>query len=217
MRSTTSSKLASRLRRNTFRLCGDRVGDAHIALGFGPFAPRDQAALAFGRGHPVGDHFLQPQVNQQVTHALLFIQLRIADLWRQLIAHARARDAFIAIHPGDLFQQVRHADYASTDIQPLVGGGGAHFRILNLGLEFHPLQDLCDLGRVSGLFWLYAAFHEPYRNAAVLTTVIFSGGLVSGRFVSLLVEGRPAPLLLLYVFMELALVPIGLWVFRQPD
>ncbi|MGE5368111.1 MAG: DUF4345 domain-containing protein, partial [Chloroflexota bacterium] len=87
---------------------------------------------------------------------------------------------------------------------------------LDAGLA-HILRAVMGLYLALGLFWLYAAFHEPYRNAAVLTTVIFSGGLVSGRFVSLLVEGRPAPLLLLYVFMELALVPIGLWVFRQPD
>jgi hypothetical protein len=87
---------------------------------------------------------------------------------------------------------------------------------LDAGLA-HILRAVMGLYLALGLFWLYAAFHEPYRNPAVLTTVIFSGGLVSGRFVSLLVEGRPAPLLLLYVFMELALVPIGLWVFRQAD
>jgi hypothetical protein len=81
----------------------------------------------------------------------------------------------------------------------------------------HILRAVMGLYLALGLFWLHAAFHETYRNAAVLTTVVFSGGLVSGRLVSLLVEGRPAPLLLLYVFMELALVPIGLWVFRQPD
>jgi hypothetical protein len=49
-----------------------------------------------------------------------------------------------------------------------------------------------------------------------VTTIVFCAGLVSGRFMSLVIEGRPAPLLL-YVFMELALVPLGLWVLKRPD
>lgn len=81
----------------------------------------------------------------------------------------------------------------------------------------HILRAVTGLYVALGLFWLYAAFHAPYRDAAVLTTVVFCAGLVSGRLVSLLLDGRPAPLLLLYVGMELALVPVGLWVLRQPD
>jgi hypothetical protein len=50
-----------------------------------------------------------------------------------------------------------------------------------------------------------------------VTTIVFCAGLVSGRFIGLVIEGRPAPLLLLYVFMELALVPLGLWVLERPD
>jgi hypothetical protein len=81
----------------------------------------------------------------------------------------------------------------------------------------HILRAVMGLYIALGLFWLYAAFHPPYRNVAVLTTVVFSAGLVCGRLISLVVDGRPAPLLLLYVAMEFALVPIGLWVFKQPD
>jgi uncharacterized protein YacL len=81
----------------------------------------------------------------------------------------------------------------------------------------HILRAVMGLYVALGLFWLYAAFHRPYRDAAVLTTIVFCAGLVSGRLISLVVDGRPAPLLLLYVAMEFALVPIGLWVFRQPD
>ncbi|QGM96682.1 DUF4345 domain-containing protein [Methylocystis parvus] len=81
----------------------------------------------------------------------------------------------------------------------------------------HMLRAMMGLYLALGLFWLYAAFHDAYRNAAVLTTVIFCVGLVSGRLISLVIDGRPAPLLLLYVCMEFALVPIGLWVFRLED
>lgn len=81
----------------------------------------------------------------------------------------------------------------------------------------HILRAVMGLYLALGLFWLYAAFHDGYRNVAVLTTVIFCAGLVSGRLVSLLVDGRPAPLLLLYVFMEFALVPLGLWLWSRRD
>jgi len=81
----------------------------------------------------------------------------------------------------------------------------------------HILRAVMGLYLALGLFWLYAAFHSAYRDAAILTTILFCAGLVSGRLISLLAEGRPAPLLLLYVFMEFALVPIGYWVWRRPD
>lgn len=81
----------------------------------------------------------------------------------------------------------------------------------------HILRAVMGLYLALGLFWLYAAFHGAYRDAAILTTILFCAGLVSGRLISLLAEGRPAPLLLLYVFMEFALVPIGYWVWRRPD
>jgi hypothetical protein len=81
----------------------------------------------------------------------------------------------------------------------------------------HILRAVTGLYLALGLFWLYAAFHQVYRDAAILTTIVFCAGLVSGRLTSLVVDGRPAPLLLLYVAMEFALVPIGLWVFKQPD
>lgn len=77
----------------------------------------------------------------------------------------------------------------------------------------HILRAVMGLYIALGLFWLYSAFNEKYRNVAVLTTVIFSGGLVSGRIISLFNEGQPAPLLIFYIIAEFALVPIAYWVF----
>lgn len=81
----------------------------------------------------------------------------------------------------------------------------------------HILRAVMGLYIALGFFWLYAAFHPRFRDAAILMTVVFCAGLVSGRLISLVVDGRPAPLLLLYVAMEFALVPLGLWVFNRPD
>lgn len=81
----------------------------------------------------------------------------------------------------------------------------------------HILRAVMGLYLALGAFWLYAAFHEPYRNVAVLTTAIFSGGLVAGRILSFLAEGQPAPLLSFYTLIELILTPIALWVFFMKD
>lgn len=71
----------------------------------------------------------------------------------------------------------------------------------------HILRAVMGLYLALGLFWLLAAFSDKDRNTAVLTTMIFSGRLVSGRIISLFADGQPSALLVLYVLMEFALVP----------
>ena len=81
----------------------------------------------------------------------------------------------------------------------------------------HILRAVMCLYLALGLFWLFSAFSDKYRNTAILTTVVFAGGLVTGRIISLFADGQPSPILLIYTAMELVLVPIALWVFRLPD
>jgi len=81
----------------------------------------------------------------------------------------------------------------------------------------HILRAVMGLYIALGLFWFYAAFSDLYRNTAVLTTVIFAAGLVSGRIISFFTDGRPSALLVFYAVIELALVPIAVWVFRLPE
>jgi hypothetical protein len=87
---------------------------------------------------------------------------------------------------------------------------------LNLNLA-HILRAVMCLYLGLGLFWLFSAFSNKYRNTAVLTTIIFAAGLVTGRIISFFADGQPAPLLVLYIFMEFALVPVAYWVFRLPE
>jgi hypothetical protein len=68
-----------------------------------------------------------------------------------------------------------------------------------------------------GLFWLFSAFNDKHRNTAVLTTVIFAGGLVTGRLISLLADGWPSPILVVYVALEFLLIPVAVWVFELPE
>lgn len=68
-----------------------------------------------------------------------------------------------------------------------------------------------------GMFWLFAAFNAGYRNAAVLTVMLFPAGLVVGRVLSVVVDGPPSPLLSFYLLAELVQAPLADWVFRRPD
>lgn len=87
---------------------------------------------------------------------------------------------------------------------------------INLDIA-HILRAVTGLYLVLGAFWLFAAFNDKYRNFAVLSIVLFAGGLVSGRIISLFIDGQPSGILMLYVVMEFAFVPIAYWVFRLPD
>ena len=81
----------------------------------------------------------------------------------------------------------------------------------------HILRAVMGLYLAAALAWLLAAFSDKYRNTGILTTIVFCSGLVLGRIVSLLADGQPAPVLLLYVAMEMALVPVAYWIYKLPD
>jgi NAD/NADP transhydrogenase beta subunit len=90
--------------------------------------------------------------------------------------------------------------------------------VTDLNLNFaHILRAIGGLYLALAAFWLYAAFNDKYRNAAILTTILFAGGLAAGRCVSLILDGQPAPVLLIYLAMEFAVVLVAYWVFRLPE
>lgn len=81
----------------------------------------------------------------------------------------------------------------------------------------HILRSIMCLYLALGVFWFCAAFSDTYRNMAVLTTMIFSGGLVSGRLISLVIDGQPSSILMVYIILEFIFVPVSYWVFRLPE
>jgi uncharacterized protein DUF4345 len=87
---------------------------------------------------------------------------------------------------------------------------------LNLNVA-HILRASAGLYLALAAFWLYAAFNDGYRNAGIMTAILFAGGLAAGRCVSLIADGQPAPVLLLYWAAELGVVLTGYWVFRLSE
>ena len=66
-------------------------------------------------------------------------------------------------------------------------------------------------------FWLFSAFSDAHRDTAILTTILFAGGLVIGRVLSFIIDGQPAPLLILYAALEFMIVPIAWWIYARPE
>jgi hypothetical protein len=83
--------------------------------------------------------------------------------------------------------------------------------------QAHILRAVMMLYVALGFFWLWCAFSDKYRDAGIVVIGVFCGGLVIGRILSVVADGTPSPLLILYIFMELALVPICIWLLRRPD
>lgn len=81
----------------------------------------------------------------------------------------------------------------------------------------HILRAMMFLYFGFGLFWLYAAFNVQYRNPALLTVVLFPAGLVIGRIISFVADGKPSPLLFFYMVTELIQVPLAWWAFRLKE
>jgi FtsH-binding integral membrane protein len=90
--------------------------------------------------------------------------------------------------------------------------------VTDLSVDFsHILRAVMCLYLALGCFWLFSAFSDEHRNTAILTTIVFAGGLVTGRLLSFTADGQPAPLLMIYAAMEFAIVPIGIWIYKRPE
>ena len=81
--------------------------------------------------------------------------------------------------------------------------------------QTHIMRAVMMLYIALGLFWLYSAFSDKYRDAGIVVLGVFCAGLVTGRIISVVVDGTPSPVLILYIVMELSLVPICIWLLKR--
>lgn len=132
-----------------------------------------------------------------------------------------------AVRQGELKMQIKKAFLILAFVMVaiialLYGISPAWFAGTFLGVDdlsvnaFHILRAVMCLYLALGCFWLFSAFSAKHRDTAVLTTIFFAGGLVSGRLISFVVDGNPAPLLVFYAALEFALVPIAYWIYSRP-
>ncbi|MGR5061293.1 DUF4345 domain-containing protein [Photobacterium sp. DNB22_13_2] len=65
------------------------------------------------------------------------------------------------------------------------------------------------------MFWLLGAFTKKYKLHALYSLVVFMLGLAAGRALSLIVDGIPHWLLVIYLVLELGFGVIGLKMIKK--
>jgi len=89
--------------------------------------------------------------------------------------------------------------------------------VTDLSVDFaHILRAVMCLYLALAAFWLFCALSDTHKNTAILTTIVFAGGLVVGRLLSFAIDGLPSPLLIFYAALECAVIPLAWWVYKQP-
>ena len=79
----------------------------------------------------------------------------------------------------------------------------------------HILRAVMGLYLALIIFWVLGAMKENLRQAALYSMVVFMLGLAGGRILSLIVDGVPHWLLLLYLALELLFGVLGLLLVRK--
>ena len=67
------------------------------------------------------------------------------------------------------------------------------------------------------LFWTIGAFKVQMRQAALYSLVVFMFGLAAGRILSLIVDGMPHWLLVVYLGLEVGFGALGMLLLRRSD
>ena len=66
-------------------------------------------------------------------------------------------------------------------------------------------------------FWIIGAFKVEVRQAALYSLVVFMLGLAAGRALSLVVDGMPHWLLVVYLGLEIVIGTLGVQLLKKSD
>lgn len=67
------------------------------------------------------------------------------------------------------------------------------------------------------IFWALGAFRSHLTRPAIYSLVVFMLGLAGGRGLSLIIDGQPSALLILYLLAELVFGIIGIVLLRENE
>ncbi|MEZ9700714.1 DUF4345 domain-containing protein [Vibrio sp. 10N.261.46.E12] len=74
----------------------------------------------------------------------------------------------------------------------------------------HIFRAVMGLYLALALFWIAGALLKKYRLPALYSLVVFMLGLAAGRVISLLIDGMPHWLLVVYLLLELGFGLVGI-------
>jgi len=81
----------------------------------------------------------------------------------------------------------------------------------------HIFRGLMCLYLGAAVFWGIAAFTPSWQRTAVIWVIFFAFSIAVGRVISLIVDGPPSPLLLIYLGLEIAAGLLGIFIVRAAD
>ena len=67
------------------------------------------------------------------------------------------------------------------------------------------------------MFWLIGVFIVQIRQAALYSLIVFMFGLAAGRILSLIIDGMPHWLLVVYLVLELGFGVLGILLIKKSD
>lgn len=79
----------------------------------------------------------------------------------------------------------------------------------------HIFRAVMGLYLGMAIFWIYGAKQDSLRTAALWSLTVFMFGLASGRILSLVVDGIPHPLLIVYLILEVGFGMAGVLLLRR--
>ena len=81
----------------------------------------------------------------------------------------------------------------------------------------HIFRAIMGLYLALSLFWIAGAFNIRLRQAALYSLILFMYGLAAGRMLSLVLDGIPHWLLIVYLLLELVFGAIGTLLLKIQD
>lgn len=79
----------------------------------------------------------------------------------------------------------------------------------------HIFRAVMGLYLAMVVFWILGATNDSLRFPALCSVVVFMAGLALGRLISLFVDGIPAPLLAVYLLLEVGFALVGFKLARN--
>ncbi len=83
--------------------------------------------------------------------------------------------------------------------------------------DTHIFRAVMGLYVAFSLFWFAGALKKQLRQAALYSLVVFMLGLATGRFLSVLIDGVPHWLLVVYLALELGIGILGILALKTSD
>jgi hypothetical protein len=83
--------------------------------------------------------------------------------------------------------------------------------------SIHIFRAIMGLYLAQSLFWIIGVFKAQLRQAALYSLIVFMLGLAVGRILSIIIDGIPHWLLIVYLLLELSFGVTGLFLVNKTE